>query len=47
MVLEDGILSVRAGAGITADSDPEKEYEETANKAKALFEAAAMAEELQ
>ncbi|MDA8233528.1 MAG: anthranilate synthase component I [Clostridia bacterium] len=28
---------VQAGAGIVADSDPEKEYEETINKAKALL----------
>lgn len=30
---------IQAGAGIVADSDPEKEYEETLNKAKALFKA--------
>lgn len=30
---------VRSGAGIVADSDPQKEYEECANKAKAVFEA--------
>jgi anthranilate synthase component 1 len=29
---------VQAGAGIVADSDPEKEYDETINKAKALLE---------
>ncbi len=33
------IVSVQAGAGIVADSDPEKEYEETINKAKGLLEA--------
>ena len=32
-------LYIQAGAGIVADSDPEKEYEETLNKAKALFKA--------
>ncbi len=32
-------LYIQAGAGIVADSDPEKEYEETINKAKALFKA--------
>jgi len=32
-------LYVQAGAGIVADSDPEREYEETINKAKALFKA--------
>ena len=30
---------VQAGAGIVADSNPEKEYEETVNKAKALINA--------
>jgi anthranilate synthase component I len=30
---------VQAGAGIVADSNPEKEYQETVNKAKALIEA--------
>lgn len=47
MVLENGVLTMRAGAGIVADSDPVKEYEETVNKSKAAFEAARMAEELQ
>ncbi len=32
-------VSVQAGAGIVADSVPEKEYEETINKAKGLLEA--------
>jgi len=27
------------GAGIVADSDPEKEYQETLNKAGAMFQA--------
>jgi anthranilate synthase component 1 len=30
---------VQAGAGIVADSDPEKEWWETVNKAKALMKA--------
>ena len=47
MVLEDGVLTMRSGAGIVADSDPEREYDETVNKAKAVFEAAKFAEELQ
>jgi len=29
-------VSVQAGAGLVADSDPEKEYEETLNKARGL-----------
>ncbi len=36
-------LTVRAGAGITNDSVPEKEYEETINKASAVFNAIRLA----
>ncbi|MEW6661396.1 MAG: anthranilate synthase component I [Bacillota bacterium] len=35
---------IQAGAGIVADSDPLKEYQETLNKAKALLKAVEMAE---
>lgn len=38
-------LYLQAGAGIVADSDPEREYEETINKAKALFKAIEMVSE--
>ncbi|HEY8444143.1 MAG TPA: chorismate-binding protein [Clostridia bacterium] len=34
-----GIVSVQSGAGIVLESDPQKEYEECLNKAKALFSA--------
>jgi anthranilate synthase component 1 len=34
--VENGRLTVRAGAGIVADSDPEKEHLETVNKARAM-----------
>jgi anthranilate synthase component 1 len=37
-------VSVQAGAGIVADSDPDREYEETLNKARALAVAVEMAE---
>jgi anthranilate synthase component 1 len=37
MVINDGKVHLQAGAGIVADSDPEKEYEETNNKLKALL----------
>ncbi|MBP5787389.1 MAG: chorismate-binding protein, partial [Kiritimatiellae bacterium] len=47
MSLEAGRLELRTGAGVVADSDPEKEYEETMNKARAVFAAARYAEELQ
>jgi len=33
------IVSVQAGAGLVADSQPEKEYEETLNKARGMLEA--------
>ena len=46
MVLENGVLTMRAGAGIVADSDPAKEYQETINKSKAVFQAAEFAKEL-
>lgn len=36
-------LRIQAGAGIVADSIPEKEYEETVNKSKALLEAVTLA----
>jgi anthranilate synthase component 1 len=41
--LHDGFARVQAGAGIVADSDPGKEYEETINKARALQHAVATA----
>ncbi|MBX3668937.1 MAG: anthranilate synthase component I [Rhodocyclaceae bacterium] len=43
-VVKDGQLYVQAGAGIVADSDPESEWQETLNKARALLRAAEMAE---
>ncbi|MBL8480556.1 MAG: anthranilate synthase component I [Rhodocyclaceae bacterium] len=43
-VIKDGRLYVQAGAGIVADSDPESEWQETLNKARALLRAAEMAE---
>ncbi len=42
-VIKDGKLHVQAGAGIVHDSDPEKEWEETMNKGRALFRAVAQA----
>ena len=43
MFLEGRKLVMRAGAGIVADSDPLKEYQETINKSKAIFAAAKFA----
>ncbi len=37
MLIKDGIASVQAGAGVVADSDPQLEYLECQNKAKALL----------
>lgn len=34
--IADGVLTVKAGAGIVADSDPESEHSETVNKAKSI-----------
>ncbi|HXG41575.1 MAG TPA: anthranilate synthase component I [Dehalococcoidia bacterium] len=44
VVLKDGVASVQAGAGIVYDSVPEREYEETLNKAAALLTAIERAE---
>lgn len=41
MVVEGNRVTVQAGAGIVADSDPDREYREIQNKAEVLFEAAA------
>lgn len=42
--IKDGIAHIQAGAGLVADSVPEAEYIESLNKAKALWQAKAMAE---
>jgi len=41
-----GFASIQAGAGIVADSVPEREYLETLNKAKALLQTLALDEEV-
>lgn len=38
-VIANGVASVQAGAGIVADSAPEREWEETENKARAMLTA--------
>jgi aminodeoxychorismate synthase component I len=40
VVIRDGEASFHVGAGITADSDPEKEWEETLHKAAGILQAA-------
>ncbi len=42
-LLKDGRMHVQAGCGVVADSVPEAEYEETRQKARALFRAAEIA----
>jgi anthranilate synthase component 1 len=39
IIVTDNHAYVQAGAGVVYDSDPAREYEETVNKAKALFQA--------
>ncbi|KGX88149.1 anthranilate synthase component I [Pontibacillus litoralis] len=46
IVLKDQVAYVQAGAGIVADSNPIKEWEETVNKAKALLQTIDDAEQL-
>ncbi|MDO8907750.1 MAG: anthranilate synthase component I [Pseudohongiella sp.] len=43
-VIKDGTLYVQAGAGVVADSVPTLEWEETMNKARAIFRAVALAQ---
>jgi anthranilate synthase component 1 len=43
-VIKDGTLHIQAGAGVVADSQPQLEWEETMNKARAIFRAVTMAE---
>lgn len=39
-LVRDGTVTVQAGGGVVADSDPEMEYQETCNKARAILRAA-------
>ncbi|MGQ9796114.1 anthranilate synthase component I family protein [Desulfosoma sp.] len=41
-VLHDQTMTVQTGAGIVADSIPEREYDETVNKAQAMLKAVAL-----
>jgi len=41
--VEDGVVSVQAGAGIVYDSDPDREYDETCQKARGMQKAVEMA----
>jgi anthranilate synthase component 1 len=44
MVVKNGVAYVQAGGGVVADSRPEREYQESVNKARALLEAIKVAE---
>ncbi|HEV3100982.1 MAG TPA: chorismate-binding protein [Candidatus Dormibacteraeota bacterium] len=46
IVIADGTAYVQAGAGVVADSRPEREFEETLEKAGAMFKAIEMAEDM-
>ncbi len=45
LVAKDGKVTLQAGAGVVADSDPEYEFEETMNKARAVLTAIDLARE--
>src|SRR5436190_885773 len=45
-VLKSGQAYFQAGAGIVSDSDPQREYEETVIKARAMMKALAMASQI-
>jgi anthranilate synthase component 1 len=45
ILVKDGKAYLQVGAGIVADSEPEKEYDETLNKAQAILWAIRQAEE--
>ncbi|MBI2956579.1 MAG: anthranilate synthase component I [Acidobacteria bacterium] len=45
MLIKNGVAYIQAGGGIVADSRPDREYQETVNKARALLAAIELAEE--
>ncbi|NCC44338.1 MAG: anthranilate synthase component I, partial [Clostridia bacterium] len=42
---KDGTICIRSGAGIVADSVPDKEFDECQNKARAVIQALTQAQE--
>ncbi|AXI00746.1 anthranilate synthase component I family protein [Sporosarcina sp. PTS2304] len=44
--IQNGIAHIQAGAGLVPESDPAAEYQESLNKAKALWQAKEMAEQV-
>ena len=45
-VIQNQLIYIQSGAGVVADSVPEEEYIETLNKAKAMFKAVSIAEQM-
>jgi anthranilate synthase component 1 len=45
LVIKDGVAYIQAGGGIVADSHPQREREESVNKASALIRAVRFAHE--
>jgi anthranilate synthase component 1 len=45
ILVKDDSIYLQAGGGVVADSDPEAEYQETLNKARALIQAIDVARE--
>ena len=43
-IVAHGFMHLQAGAGIVADSDPEKEFQETIFKLRALFKSVTLLE---
>ena len=46
MLVEDKKITIQAGAGVVADSDPQKEWQETFNKANALIDVVSLAQKI-
>jgi anthranilate synthase component 1 len=46
LIIKGGKVYVQAGAGIVADSSPDREYLETMNKAMGMMKAVDMAEDI-
>ncbi|MGN6698386.1 MAG: chorismate-binding protein, partial [Thermomicrobiales bacterium] len=47
MVVHDGVVSMQAGGGVVADSDPDFEYHESLHKLGAALRAVELAEEIE
>ena len=43
ILVKDGKIYIQVGAGIVADSDPDKEYQETVNKGEGMMQAIRLA----